>query len=292
MATLGSLLLAVSLASGFWSHWGDGKAELSSYTIEQNRYGEMRKAEGVLIYVTEPFNLTKQVKADYDDKNDPNVVSLLKLNRVKKFQTGIYDYSLMSSVFVPLESYTAGGQSHPAGHPLKVTFTSQEWCGMAFEQLNRTDKGMRSRSFSYFESEGDADRLLVDDKRTYYADELFIAVRELIRPMASGSIFLYQTLEAGRLHHRSPERMEATVSRSEGMYSYGGRVEVNNWSIKAGKYAWTFTVEQAFPHKILAYSYSEGNTLVEKGTLKKSVRLPYWELNANRDETYLKKLGL
>ena len=37
----------------FYAHWGDGKAEVSSYRIVQSRYGERREAYGVLVFVTE-----------------------------------------------------------------------------------------------------------------------------------------------------------------------------------------------------------------------------------------------
>jgi len=40
----------------FWSRWGDGKAEISGYRIETNRYGEMREGTVALIYVTEPMD--------------------------------------------------------------------------------------------------------------------------------------------------------------------------------------------------------------------------------------------
>jgi hypothetical protein len=26
----------------FWTHWGDGKAEINGYTLQQPRYGELR----------------------------------------------------------------------------------------------------------------------------------------------------------------------------------------------------------------------------------------------------------
>ena len=46
------------------NYWYQGKAELSTYDVEQERYGEMRKAEQVNIFVTEDFSKSKQVKLD------------------------------------------------------------------------------------------------------------------------------------------------------------------------------------------------------------------------------------
>ena len=45
-----------SVAQDFYSHWGDGRAEISSYHINQSRYGELRDGYGVLIFVTADLN--------------------------------------------------------------------------------------------------------------------------------------------------------------------------------------------------------------------------------------------
>ena len=64
------------LSSDFKSYWYAGEAELTSYTLEQARYGELRDGKAVLIYVTEPFLPEKQVKAN---GQNPENVSVLKL---------------------------------------------------------------------------------------------------------------------------------------------------------------------------------------------------------------------
>ena len=35
---------------GFWDHWGDGRAEISAYSLTQPRYGEQHPGEVVLIF--------------------------------------------------------------------------------------------------------------------------------------------------------------------------------------------------------------------------------------------------
>ena len=79
------------LSTAFKKYWYAGKAEITSYKLEQARYGELRNGKAVLIYVTEPFSADKQVKAD---QNAPSNISVLKLNSTKKFLTGIYPYSI------------------------------------------------------------------------------------------------------------------------------------------------------------------------------------------------------
>lgn len=48
----------------FWSHWGDGQAEISAYELTYPRYGALRSGVAVAIFVTEPFSYEARVKAD------------------------------------------------------------------------------------------------------------------------------------------------------------------------------------------------------------------------------------
>lgn len=293
MAFVSFLFLLLQGTPSFWSYWGDGKAELSSYAVTQNRYGENRSASVVLIYVTEPFSLAKQVKLDNPQRGDKDVVQVLKLNRVKNFQTGIYPYSLMTSTFAPVYNYKLGATAYAAGAPLKISFSSQEWCGAMFHQLNRTATGMHSHERSYFESEGDTDTPLDAPAATLFADELFIAVRGLLRPMPTGSVSLYPTLEYSRLLHKPLERETATIAAKDTRASAKKTtVPATEWSISTPTQEWKFTVEKAYPYKILAYQHAVGGNVIERGELQESLRLPYWELNHNGDESHAKKLQL
>src|SRR5690606_11722530 len=79
------------LIENFKSYWFDGQAEITSYTLEQERYGEIREGTAVLIYVTEDFLPGAQVKADQPSETN---IPVLKLNKTKNFITGIYPYSI------------------------------------------------------------------------------------------------------------------------------------------------------------------------------------------------------
>ena len=137
-------------SSDFNSYWYGGEAEITSYELEQARYGEVHKGTAVLVFVTEPFSKNKQVKLDnWRDQSEDNV-SVLKLNMTKKFLTGIYPYSMMMSTFTPV-SYDQYPQT------FKVTTSSQEWCGHTWMQLNLQKKDYHLKAFSYFESEGDVE---------------------------------------------------------------------------------------------------------------------------------------
>ena len=107
------------------------------------RYGEIHEGDAVLVFVTEEINPALQVKADY---SGPENVPILKLNAVRKFFTGIYPYSIMTSVFTPMDVL-----KYPL--PLKITSSSQEWCGHVYTQMNLSDNEYRVRVHSYFEKD-------------------------------------------------------------------------------------------------------------------------------------------
>ena len=104
-----TILLVLSLTSGlaaaaeFGDYWYQGKAELTSYDLEQARYGEIHPGHAVLIFVTEDFSRSKHVKLDRPQSAGDDAVKVLKLNFMKKFNTGIYPYSMMSSMFTPID---------------------------------------------------------------------------------------------------------------------------------------------------------------------------------------------
>ena len=53
-----------TLTKAFKKYWFAGDAEISSFTLTQSRYGELRSGDAVLIYVTEDFLPNIQVKAN------------------------------------------------------------------------------------------------------------------------------------------------------------------------------------------------------------------------------------
>ncbi|MEL7148626.1 MAG: hypothetical protein AAFO69_19785, partial [Bacteroidota bacterium] len=87
----------------FNSYWYQGKAEITSYALEQARYGEVHPGKAVMVFVTEDFSRSKQVKLDFPGRAGNDAVKVLKLNALWKFNTGIYDYSVMQSTFTPVD---------------------------------------------------------------------------------------------------------------------------------------------------------------------------------------------
>lgn len=281
--------LLFPLQENFWKYWSDGKAEINRYIVVQQRYGTNRPAEVFTIYVTEPFDAQKQVKVDNPAQQGQNVVPVLKMNKSKKFQTGIYPYSTMTSVFTSLSPFYTDSAEFPTGSFVKTTFSAQEWCGMTFHQLNRRKNGMESSSYSYFEAEHDNRTLLPLQSSTIFADELFILVRELITPLHTSPVQLYPTLEYRRLFHIPFLAQSVVVQKTDSLFVWNKRrIPVHYWRIGGNTTTWEFVVEKQYPRKILEYRHTQGTVVIESARLKHSARLPYWKLHQPGDERYLK----
>jgi len=106
-----------NISEDFKDYWYQGVAEITSYLLTQERYGELCIGTSVTVFVTEDFLPKVQVKAnEHSEENIP----VLKLNTIKKYLTGIYPYSVMTSTFSPVNT---------TGHAIKITHSTQEWLG-------------------------------------------------------------------------------------------------------------------------------------------------------------------
>ncbi len=271
----------------FWAHWGDGKAELNRYALTQPRYGELREGSAVLVFVTEDTDRTSRVKTD---RPDADKFPVIKLNEVRDFPTGIYDYNTMLSGFVPLDG------SAPLGIPTKTSLTVQEWCGHIYEQWVMDPGTARVERHSYFDGEGD-ERLKVHvPAGAVYADVWPILVRglagELLAPGATLERPWLPTLLHARFAHEPAAFTTASITRS---------ADTAEIEVPAGRFAtWTATVtlpngyastwwvEAAAPHRLIRWEASDG----EVGELSHSIREPYWAMHGNKHAGDRSRLGL
>lgn len=271
----------------FSAYWYAGKAELNHFDLTQIRYGEIRPSDAVLIYVTEDFLPDKQVKKEF---GDDEAVSVLKLNSVKKFTTGIYDYSIMTSVFTPLDF-----RKYPA--TLKLTFSSQEWCGQSFAQMNMRNGKLHYQERSYFQAEGDLDKTL---NATYVEEDVWTRIRIEPKMLPQGKIKMVPSQEFMRLDHIPLKAYEAEASlvlqvndqKSGGQefYIYTLRYPELDRTLK-------ISCQSIFPYKILGWEETKNasnpaKALTTKAVARKTMTLPYWELNKNENEVYRDSLGL
>lgn len=247
----------------FKSYWYKGEAEITSYTLEQARYGELREGNAVLVFVTEDFLPKEQVKADNYSKDN---IPVMKLNATKNFNTGIYPYSIMQSTFYPVDNST---------HALKLSCSVQEWCGHVYSQLNNRVQ-FEVLSHSYFESEADQNFKL---NKAILENELWTQLRIDPSSLPVGNLEIIPSLEFIRLKHIELKAYKAQAELSANAYSIS-YPELNR--------NLTLHFNSQFPYEILSWedSFSSGygpnaKILTTKATRLKTIKSAYWRKNAN-----------
>lgn len=186
---------------GLDKYWYQGLGELNTYRLEQNRYQGLHEGQALLIFVSEDFLTDKQVKNDRY-QND-NSTKILKTNAITRFTTGIYDYSIMSSVFTPV--YT---KDFP--RTLKVSHTSQDWCGQTYAQINLQENGSYQQQLhSYFEGEADQTAVEAADA---LEDELLNRIRLSYKDLPVGNLNLIPSMTFLRLRHKPYKAVAANAS--------------------------------------------------------------------------------
>lgn len=265
----------------FGEYWYQGEAELTSYELQQARYGEIHDGHAVLIFVTEDFSKKKHVKLDNPQAAGDDKVNVLKLNATKKFNTGIYPYSMMSSVFTPIY-----GDAFP--RTLKVTTTSQEWCGHTFTQID-LNRGKYNVDFrSYFESEGDQE-LKLDG--AMLEDEVWTAIRLSPGTLPIGAIEMIPGTMYQRLGHVAFDvyKAEATMTEQE------GNLMTYSVSYPKLKRSLAITFNKTFPHEIESWTETTSDRtgeLTTRATRKKRMMLDYWSHHDVADLALRQELGL
>ena len=271
----------------FGDYWYQGKAEITSYTLKQARYGELHDGDAVLIFVTEDFSAKKQVKLDRPGEAGDDAVKVLKLNALREFNTGVYPYTVMTSVFTPVY-----GDRFP--RTLKITTSVQEWCGHAFVQLNRLDDRFYVQQYSYFESEGDR---VTDLEDAIPEDEIWTTIRLNPDDLPTGNVTMIPGTLYQRFDHTAWRTVNATailmpdVREPDLMvYNLVYYPELNR--------TLTIRFKKDFPHEIESWEEVEfaadgtQKELVTTAVLNKRLMLDYWTKNSVSDVKLRAQLGL
>lgn len=264
----------------FKNYWYSGTAEISSYKLDQSRYGENRAGKAMLIFVTEDFSRKKQVKLDEPTAAGEGKVSVLKMNFTKNFVTGIYPYSMMLSVFSPISR-------NVQPHPLKVTMSSQEWCGQVFSQMNLYGKKFEIMGHSYFEQEGESKTSLA---ATWLEDELWNVIRLDPENLPVGNVEIIPGLFFTRLKHTDLKLLKATIDKSE-----NGQEVYYSINLPEQQRRLVIRYHKEFPHKILGWVESfieRGQNQQTSAVLDKTIRIDYWKKNKNEFRYLRDSLGL
>ena len=262
----------------FERYWYQGKAELTRYALRQARYGDVHDGEAVLVFVTEDFLPKLQVKQEHGDA--PDAISVLKLNAYRRFYTGIYPYTLMTSSFTPADGSAT----------LKLSSTIQEWCGNVYSQINRREDGLHALMHSYFQDDADQETVLPNEA---LEDGLWAQVRIAPSQIEEGKRAIVPALEYIRMRHKALRAYPAVVTRKA-----GAQTDLVDHPITALEIDYpplgrrlTIYYEPEFPHIIQAWEENEGpyrTTAVRTNAIIDD----YWNHNSADDASYRKALGL
>ncbi len=272
----------------FNAYWYAGRAEITRYELEQARYGELRKGDAVLIFVTEDFLKDKQVKHEFGDRS--NAVPVLKLNAVRKFYTGIYPYSIMTSVFTPVDLKKTA--------TLKVVSTTQEWCGQTFMQLNNRDAGFDLETRSYFQKEGDQQVRL---QPALLEDEIWTRIRLAPESLPTGNIEIIPGQIFSRLRHLplKVEQATAVLATTSDAGLSDGDIQVYSIDYQDVERKLEIRFEKTFPHRILAWQETgrsgfgpDAPVLTTHARKTHSLKTDYWSKNKLSDSHLREELGL
>ena len=270
------------------SYWSQGKAEVNVYEVSQNRYRENHSGQLVSVFVTEDFLTNKQVKNEY--YVNENSTWILKNIQLKKFTTGVYDYSLFNSVFTPIDR-----NKFPKS--LKVSASSQEWCGTIYTQFNlNLNSEYKVEHRSYFEKEGDRTTRI---KSSYLEDEVFTVLRmnPLLLPL--GTVQLIPPANYLQLKHlqiQSYKAFTSLIPYNEKEFS-GSNLMQYKIVYPQLKRTIRIVFENKVPYKIMGWfekfpSSFDGKLRTTSVILKTQKMLPYWKQNSLKDKQLREELGL
>lgn len=260
------------------AYWYNSQAEITSYKLTQARYGELHEGTAVFVFVTEPFSPIKYTKADTPDKNN---VSVLKLNQTRKFNTGIYPYSIMTSSFLPFQK---------GDHSIKITSSSQEWCGHTYMEVRDKSSNFQVDIDSYFEGETVEGKTVA---KAFLEDDIWTMIR--IRDnLPTGQISMYPSLLFTRLLHIEYKAYPCTASIQK-----SGTTATYSLHYPGLNRTLSIEFEQAHPRKIIGWTeenYSgfgaDKKKLTTTATRMKTINTDYWNQHGVADSTYRKMLNL
>lgn len=270
------ILKSRQLSQKFQEYWYSGEAEITSYTLLQERYGEIREGTAVAIFVSEDFLPNEQVKPD---KISEDNISVLKLNSTKNFTTGIYPYSILNSIFSPLKIQD---------HPEKVSSSVQEWCGQMFMQLN-SKQDFEIVSHSYFENEADQNLTL---PKTWLEDEIWNRIRINPEELPIENITMIPSFEYLQMRHkeRKPYSVIVNLKQEDSISIYHLKYPDLERELRIFfKSHFPYTIEK-WEEKI--QNPKDSLDLKTTATKLKRIKSKYWEKNNNKHSSLRDSLGL
>lgn len=266
------------LASKDWQ----GKAEIAVYRGQIMRYGQKRPARLALITVLEPFNMQQRVKANQGMEHS----YAIKQNQSLNYQTGVYPYSQLNSIFWRLSN----------GSLIKASMTSQDWCGHTFKEAIRTDKQLILNYNSYWENEASGSQNISEPDQALLYDELPLVVRSPdFRKIKQSSVFpllmssqvnqptwdIYEARREKLQYDPAKIEQESTTLRINGkLYPEVLRIKITASGPDGNLHIDSFFVDEASPNRVLLRWERHDSSVLELEELYYS---PYWKRHNKGD---------
>ncbi|MBK9981211.1 MAG: septum formation inhibitor Maf [Saprospiraceae bacterium] len=261
----------------FAAYWEQGKGELSSYTLDQSRYNVQHEGSVVLVFATEEMSNTKQVRLDDPKRNSGDAVKVLKLNTNKEFVTGLNKYSMMSSVFTPLD-YNEHARS------FKLSTSCQDWDGQSYTQLNWKGNRYEVKQMSYEESEDDKSFSLVS---TWLEDEIWTKIRVAPNTLPIGNVTMIPSVMYSHLSLQPIKAYDAVASIKSDSAEYTYSIQYPEI-----KRAIDINFQKSFPYKIIGWKETSGNNEVTTARISNTIISDYWLHNQPQDSVLRDELHL
>ncbi len=265
----GALASPVSAALARSPAWDDGRAEFSVYDGVGGFEGKDREFVAKIIVVKEDFVRDLLVKSD-PGPLPGKTFEVLKLNYLHDVPTGVYAFHQMASVFFDRETF----------EPVKFAMSSMESCGLTYVVAKPAGGVLHYASHSYWDREGDRETTLEWKEGAVFYDSLPLWLRglDLTKP-ARFSIPLFPPQISSRIGRPALSRAEIEVLGPDP--GHGGRLRVRVRHARGEDRLW-FASEP--PHVLWRWEKGNGTTL----TLRKTMRLAYWERTEPEDEALLR----
>lgn len=249
--------------------WEDGLSEMSYYDATCILYDKPRHYTRVHLMNRQYMHPVHHVKADKDVEG---ALPIFKFVIAEEVPTENYNYRFLITAFM----------ERPALRPIKVSASSQEWCGHTFKFLDwerrkefaPKDWSLDVACYSYFGDEGDRWYPLTGRAYVDAYECLFLFARAVVasggeeRPMS-----LLKSLRTN--HMPDPNPLDATLkpvgeprSVTVPLGRFEARRVVVDWE---GDTTW-FDVETAPPYRLLAFHAGD-----VEAKLRFVERRAYWD---------------
>lgn len=253
--------------------WDDGLSEISYYDAVDTIYGAQRRYTRVMLVNREWLNAAEFVKAMVPDLARGDI-PVLKLNIAEEIPTANYNYRYMVTLFVNRESLL----------PLKLTASSQEWCGTTFKQLQWLPAGrgteapsrpeLRIQSFSYFEGEGDRVWALPGEPVVYPAEALFLLVRASAAAGRDWDLHLLPPMRSNHAVAPTPVAAQIRVDRAVSELDVPfGKFRAVRVRVSRESHEERFWIESDPPYRLLSHESDAGQQMI----LRHVERRAYWD---------------